>query len=185
MAWIDVIEPDDATGDLETLYDEIADTRGKLSNVLRVHSKNPAALRKHLDLYDALLFGSSPLKRVEREIIAVVVSAANDCDYCVRHHGEAVNAYWNNRERVNQLAADYTAVDLDEKVRAACDVASRVTTNPNGTTEADVETLRTAGWTDRAILDIVLITAYFNFVNRITNALGVEFTEEEATGYEY
>ena len=52
-------------------------------------------------------------------------------------------------------------------------------------TEDDVHTLRDAGWTDRAVLDIVLVTAYFNFVNRITNALGVEATEAEATGYNY
>jgi alkylhydroperoxidase family enzyme len=51
--------------------------------------------------------------------------------------------------------------------------------------EADVHTLRDAGWSDRAVLDIVLVTAYFNFVNRITNSLGVEATEAEATGYNY
>ena len=186
MAWIDIIEPDDATGDLKELYDTIAEKRGKVSNVLTVHSQNPAALKEHLDLYDTVLFGTSPLSRSDREAIAVVVSAANECDYCVRHHAEALQAYWRDEARVQQLADNYTALDdLDDQLQIACDVATKLTTDPGAMSEADVHTLRGAGWTDRAVLDIVLVTAYFNFVNRITNALGVEATEAEATGYNY
>jgi len=186
MAWIDVIEPDDATGDLQTLYDEIAETRGQLSNVLKAHSLNPAAMKEHLNLYGTLLFSESPLSRAEREAIAVVVSAANDCEYCVRHHAEALQAYWQDEDRVQQLADDYTTIaDLDDALHAACDVAAKLTTDPGAMSETDVHTLRDAGWSDRAVLDIVLVTSYFNFVNRITNGLGVEATEEEATGYHY
>ncbi|WP_103020780.1 peroxidase-related enzyme [Salinibacter altiplanensis] len=186
MAWIDVIEPEDATGDLKALYDTIAETRGKVSNVLTVHSQNPAALKEHLDLYDAVLFGSSPLSRADREAIAVVVSAANECDYCVRHHAEALQAYWQDEARVQRLADDYAALDdLNDQLRTACAVAEKLTTAPGDMTEADVHTLRDAGWSDRAVLDIVLVTSYFNFVNRITNSLGVAATEDEATGYNY
>lgn len=185
MAWIDVIDPDDATGDLEELYDHIAETRGKLSNVLKVHSKNPAAMKDHLDLYGTLLFGDSPLSRAEREAIAVVVSAANGCDYCVHHHAEALKAYWDDA-RVNQLADNYEALsDLDPSLRAACDMAVKLTRSPGDMTDADVTSLREASWSERAVLDIVLVTSYFNFVNRITNGLGVESTEEEARGYHY
>lgn len=186
MAWIDIIEPEDATGDLKKLYDAIAEKRGKVANVLKVHSLNPTALKEHLDLYDAVLFGSSPLRRADREAIAVVVSAANECDYCVRHHAEALQAYWRDEARTRQLADDYTALDdLDDQLRTACDVARKLTVSPGAMSEADVHTLRDAGWADRAVLDIVLVTSYFNFVNRITNALGVAITEGEATGYTY
>ena len=186
MAWIDVIEPEDASGDLKELYDTIAEKRGKVSNVLRVHSQNPVALKAHLDLYDAVLFSSSPLSRSDREAIAVVVSAANECDYCVRHHTEALQAYWQDEARVQQLADDHTALDeLDDQLCAACDVATKLTVSPGTMTEGDVHTLRDAGWSDRAVLDIVLVTSYFNFVNRITNSLGVEATEAEVTGYNY
>jgi uncharacterized peroxidase-related enzyme len=186
MAWIDIIEPDDATGDLKELYDAIAKKRGKVSNVLKVHSQNPAALKEHLELYDAVLFGASPLSRADREAIAVVVSAANECDYCVRHHAEALQAYWRDETRVQQLADDHAALEeLDDQLCAACDVAAKLTLSPEAMSEDDVHTLRDAGWSDRAVLDIVLVTSYFNFVNRITNSLGVEATEDEATGYNY
>jgi uncharacterized peroxidase-related enzyme len=186
MAWIDLIEPEDATGDLKVLYDTIAEKRGKVANVLKGHSLNPAALKEHLDLYDAVLFGASPLHRSDREAIAVVVSAANECGYCVRHHAEALQAYWRDEARTQQLADDYAALDdLEDQLRTACDVAQKLTVSPGTMREADVHTLRDAGWSDRAVLDIVLVTAYFNFVNRITNALGVEVTDGEATGYTY
>ena len=185
MAWIDTIDLEDADDELRALYDEIVDTRGKVSNILKVHSLNPAALADHLRLYDTLLFGRSDLRRAEREALAVVVSAANDCTYCVEHHGEALAAYWDEA-RVEQLIDDYTAVDdLDERLRAACDVAARLTRSPGAMTKAEVDRLRDAGWSDRSVLDIVLITAYFNFVNRIATGLGVEVTPDEVAGYEY
>ena len=185
MAWIDTIDLEDADDELRALYDEIVDTRGKVSNILKVHSLNPAALADHLRLYDTLLFGRSDLRRAEREALAVVVSAANDCTYCVEHHGEALAAYWDEA-RVEQLIDDYTAVDdLDERLRAACDVAARLTRSPGAMTKAEVDRLRDAGWSDRSVLDIVMITAYFNFVNRIATGLGVEVTPDEVAGYEY
>ena len=185
MSYIDTINTADATGDLAELYDDIISSRGKLSNILKVHSLNPAALEAHLELYDTLLFGSSPLRRAEREAIAVVVSTANGCAYCVRHHAEALQAYWKDEDRVARLTDDFRTADLSSKLEAACAYADRLTQSPDGSTEADVEALREAGWEDRAVLDITLITAYFNFVNRIANGLGVEVSEGEATGYTY
>jgi uncharacterized peroxidase-related enzyme len=186
MAWIDTIDEADATGELRELYAEIIDSRGKLSNILKVHSLHPAAMDDHMALYETLLFGQSKLRRATREAIAVVVSAANECTYCTRHHGEALNAYWKDEARVAQLADDHAELDdLDTKDRAAFDYAATLTRSPNGTSEADVEALREAGWSDRDVLDITLITAYFNFVNRIANGLGVDVTEDEVSGYNY
>jgi uncharacterized peroxidase-related enzyme len=55
----------------------------------------PEAMNQHLDLYMTLLFGKSGLSRAERELIAVVVSAANECGYCISHHAVALKNYWN------------------------------------------------------------------------------------------
>lgn len=185
MAWIDTIELDDAPDELRSLYEEIIDARGKVSNILKVHSLNPSAMAAHLELYDTLLFGQSELRRAEREAIAVVVSAVNDCTYCVKHHAEALAAYWDE-PRVEQMTSDYRSVDdLDDSLYEACRVAAKLTRTPSAMSETDVDALRDVGWSDRSVLDIVLITAYFNFVNRIATGLGVETTPEEVTGYDY
>ena len=185
MAWIDVIPEADATGDLRAAYDHIEQARGKLSNIMRVHSLRPEAMRTHMDLYLALLFSTSGLKRAERELLATVVSATNGCAYCTRHHGEALKAYWKDEARVAQIAEDYTAADLSIRERAMLDYGVALTREPASVNEADVEALRTVGFSDSDVLDIALITAYFNFVNRIAEGLGVELSEEEAAGYKY
>lgn len=185
MAWIDVIREDAAEGELEAAYDSIKAARGKLSNIMRVQSLHPQAMQTHMDLYLAILFGRSGLKRAERELLATVVSATNGCEYCTRHHAEGLNAYWKDEARVQAVTTDYTTAALSDRERAMVDYGVQLTRNPSGVSRADVDTLRTAGFSDRDILDIALIASYFNFVNRIAEGLGVEVTDDEVRGYNY
>lgn len=81
MAWIRVVPPSEASGELTQQYSRMKDANGNVANILSVHSLNPAALRTHYDLYRAVMFGPSELSRAQRESIAVVVSVANQCHY--------------------------------------------------------------------------------------------------------
>ena len=186
MAWIQIIDEDDATGELKAIYDDLTQRRGKMSNIMRVHSLHPAAMQAHMDLYLKIMFShSGGLRRADRELIATVVSATNGCPYCVNHHAEALNCYWKDEARLEQVKQDYRTLDLPEKTRAMLDYAVTLTETPSAVTEADVEALRQAGFSDAAILEINLITSYFNFVNRIAEGLGMAFDPEEMTGYTY
>ncbi len=183
MPWIQTIPETDAEGDLRTVYDRISSARGKVSNIMSVQSLHLEAMRA--DLYLAVMFGRSGLRRAERELIAVVVSAANGCAYCVRHHAEALRVLWKDDARMDRAAKDYRGLDLSERERALCDYADALTRAPAAVDEAAVERLRAAGLTDRDVLDANLIVSYFNFVNRIAEGLGVAFTEDEVAGYRY
>lgn len=185
MAWIKVVSEKEAQGELAETYKCIAGSRGKVADIMRVQSLNPAAMRAHLDLYLAVMFGSSGISREERELIAVVVSAANGCAYCVAHHGEALFHYWRDRERVEQAARDFRALELPERTRRVLVYAEKLTRAPNEMTEEDVRRLREVGLSDRDVLDVNLIISYFNFVNRIALGLGVEFAADEVSGYRY
>lgn len=79
-AWIPIRSPETAEGELRDAYRSVG-ARRRVSNILGVQSLHPAALSAHDDLYRTLMFGPSPLSRVEREAVALVVSAANDCFY--------------------------------------------------------------------------------------------------------
>jgi uncharacterized peroxidase-related enzyme len=185
MAWIETIPEADAQGPLRAVYDRIAGARGKVSNIMRVQSLHPGAMAAHLDLYLSVMFERSGLRRAEREMIAVVVSAANGCPYCARHHAEALRVLWRDDARVARLAEDHRQADLSPREAALCAYAEALTREPAAVTEADVDALRTAGLSDRDVLDANLTASYFNFVNRIAEGLGVAFTEEEAGGYRY
>ena len=184
MAWIKVIDEDEAQGELKEVYEEIERERGKVANILKSHSLNPGAIKAHLDLYVHLMFGASPLSREEREMIAVCVSSTNDCNYCRTHHGDALNTYWKDKDKVERFKKDWRAVVHNSRHYAMLEYAEKLTKNPDTVTQRDIKLLREY-FTDRGILDIALITAYFNFVNRIALGLGVEVTEEELQGYKY
>ncbi len=186
MAWIETIDEDDATDALADVYERIGSTRGKVANIMKVHSLRPDTMQAHSDLYRTLLFARTDLSRAERELIAVVVSDANDCAYCVAHHRAALDAYWKDADRIDAvLNRDAKAAALSEREQALVSYSRLLTTAPNSVTEAHVDELRDAGLSDQAILDTALVASYFNFVNRTALGLGVSFTPEEAKGYSY
>ena len=81
-AWIETVEEDIATDAVADAYTMCGDPRtGKVDNIMKVHSLNPQSMVDHENLYRTLMFGKSPIKRPQREMIAVVVSALNDCFY--------------------------------------------------------------------------------------------------------
>ena len=81
MAWIDIINEDKAEGDLKDLYAKLVEPWGGVDNILKIHSLNPASLDAHVQLYKIVMYGKSPIRRPDREMIAVVVSTINQCHY--------------------------------------------------------------------------------------------------------
>ena len=81
MAYIRYTPAAEAGPRLSRLCDRYSDAHGRLDNILRIHSLNPPSMKYHYDLYRHLMAGPSPLSRVQREMIAITVSAENDCFY--------------------------------------------------------------------------------------------------------
>jgi len=185
MSFIKEISKDKADGLLEEIYNEISGKRGKLSNIMKVQSLAPKAMRAHLDLYISLLFSKSKLKRDEREAIATRVSFLNECEYCINHHAEALNFHWKDMEKVKSFYKDPEKADIKERLKAFVRYADKVTKQPSKTDKSDIESLREHGLGDKDILILNMIISYFNFVNRIALGLGVEFSKEEIEGYNY
>jgi uncharacterized peroxidase-related enzyme len=185
MARIQVIQYEEAEGELKEIYDELIAKRGNLSEVLKIQSLHPS-IRSHTALYMDTMFSKTALSRAEKELIAVVVSVANGCVYCQTHHGSALNNYWKDNSRIDRLKKDYHTADLSQKEIALCDFAVHLTKNPAAHEATDyTSALKEAGLSDEAILDIALVTSYFNFVNRMVMALGVELEEHKGEGYKY
>jgi uncharacterized peroxidase-related enzyme len=81
MAWIKMVEEDEATGELKQIYETQRRQAGALANILKIHSLAPKTLPAHLGLYLAILHAPGELSRAQREMIAVVVSSVNGCHY--------------------------------------------------------------------------------------------------------
>ena len=184
MAWIRTVPPGEASGKLKQEYERAEKERGALAHMHTITSLHPGILGIHLDLYGETHFSEGPLSRRERELIATVVSRENRCAYCVAHHADAFGRHAQEPGLQALVATDYTKAKLGPRERALADHAVLLTRQADKVTKADVDKLRAAGLDDRAILDLTLVVAYFNFANRLANGLGLT-ADDVGKSYHY
>ncbi len=92
----------------------------------------------------------------------------------MRAHSDDLRAEVDTDELVTAIQTDYRRAPIDAATLALLDYADKLTRKPASITEQDIQTLRSAGHGDRAIHDAAQVTAYFNYINRIVDGLGVE-----------
>jgi len=181
IARLHVPDEEDVPDEVKELWAKPLEKLGFVPNVLRVFALRPQHLLAWWGYYDELLRGESGLTKVQREMIAVVVSATNRCHYCIVSHSAALRKLTENPELADQVAADYTAAGLEPRERAMLDFAVKLTRESAECSDADVDALRDAGWTDEDIFDIAQVAAMFNFTNRLASGLGWEPNPEYHT----
>ncbi len=82
MSWIDVIDDSEWDGDLDALHKRVVDPKsGRVDHIMGIHSLNPRSLDAHDTLYRSAMRGTATLRKVDRELIALVVSSINECHY--------------------------------------------------------------------------------------------------------
>ncbi len=151
---------------------------GFVPNVLQAYAWHSAKFAAFTEMYNDLMLGDSILSKLEREMIAVVVSSANHCYYCLTAHGAAVRQLSGKPELGEQLVMNYRTAELTKKQRAMLDFAWLLTKQPETIDEEHRETLRKAGWEDRAIWDIAAVAAFFNMSNRMSAATDKQPNDE-------
>jgi uncharacterized peroxidase-related enzyme len=174
MARIALIEPENASPEVKTIYDTVL--RGKPANVQKVLAHRPEMLKTFLGFYPTV--GRS-LDRKLYELIYIRTSIINQCHYCLQHH-------LASSKRVGLTADDWAALKagdysrFSEKEQAALALAEKLTRTPGKVSEADIAVAR-EHFSDAEILDLHLLTGLANLTNRFTGPLGleVEFPEEK------
>jgi len=141
--------------------------------VMRVHALDPGSLNAHNVLYRQAMKGTATLRKVERELIAFVVSRVNDCLYCATHHRRGLRRLLKDDELLQRIEADYESAGLSPKRLAMLRYAVKLTREPAKVVADDIEALRGVGFTDLDILHIAEVAAYYAYANRIANGLGI------------
>jgi uncharacterized peroxidase-related enzyme len=177
MAWIHETHEDDAEGPLKAAYGRITRALGRVIPYYRAYSVSPAHLHAHLDFYERL-GAHGALSKLRKELIAVAVSADNGCAHCTRLHAGFLARLGAAPPLVDALAGDPAGAaetaPLAPADRAILRYALKLTRTPRAMTAADVEALRAAGLSDAEVFETALLTAYFNYTNRVAEGLGVE-----------
>lgn len=165
----------EATG---AYWDKCQEKLGLVPNVLRAYSFDDRKLAGFTGLYNELMLGPSGLSKLEREMIAVVVSSANRCYYCLTAHGQAVREMSGDPSLGEALVMNWRVAQVTPKQRAMLEFAHRLTVDPAATGAAERRALRKAGFSDRDIWDICAVAAFFNMTNRLATATDMMPNEE-------
>lgn len=161
-----------------------ASSRGVVSGVWQALSLDPASLGALHDAYRALVLSPAPLSTTQAEMITLVVSATNGCGYCVAHHGPRLARALGDEALARAVALDYREANLAARDRVLLDHCVALTCEPDERTRADIERVREYGFDDPAIVRATAIAAYYNLINRIVLALGVQL-ESGLTEWEF
>ena len=143
---------------------------GLIPNVLKAYAFDEDKLAAFSTLYNNLMLDESGISKLEREMIAVVVSSINSCYYCLTAHGATVRQLSGKPELGEQMVMNFRAASLSEREQTMLEFAEKLTKSPEAIVEEDRQALRDKGFSDRDIWDIAAVTAFFNMSNRVAAA---------------
>ncbi|PIE16362.1 MAG: alkylhydroperoxidase [Rhodobacterales bacterium] len=167
---LDLPMADPLPPETQTFFDICDDKLGLVPNVLKAYAFDIDKLNAFTAFYNNLMLGDSGLSKLEREMIAVVVSSINKCFYCLTAHGAAVRELSGDPELGELMVMNYRAADLSERHKAMLDFTTKLTEASATIEQADRDQLRQAGFSDRDIWDIAAVVGFFNMTNRIASA---------------
>jgi len=159
-------------------FDICTEKLGMVPNVLRAYAFDIDKLNAFTAMYNDLMLAESGLSKLEREMIAVVVSSINRCFYCLTAHGAAVRQLSGNPQLGEMLVMNYRVAPLDDRQRAMLDFAAKITRASAEIEEPDRDALRAVGFSDRDIWDIANVAGFFNMTNRVASATDMRPNDE-------
>lgn len=175
---LDLPEVDPLPEATQAYFDKCVEKLGLVPNVLRAYAHDIAKLDAFAAMYNDLMLGPSGLSKLEREMIAVAVSAENRCFYCLVAHGAAVRELSGDPALGEALVMNYRVAPVTPRQRAMLDFAVLMTRASATIEEAHREALRGEGFSDRDIWDIAAVAGFFNMSNRMASAVDMRPNSE-------
>jgi uncharacterized peroxidase-related enzyme len=177
MTWVTIVPPEEAEGTLREAYDWQAERLGEPTEFTMLGSLYPDLVLERLRLYRVVEGCPSSLTPAERQLAAYVTSLCNGTTHCAS----------GLRVKLRELGADADAVagveanprapaTGDARLDAICGYATKLATTPDQMVAGDVDSLRSAGLDDLDVVDLNNLVAYYCYINRVANGLGL-FTE--------
>jgi uncharacterized peroxidase-related enzyme len=164
------LPPAPLTQEMTAYFAKCEEKLGFVPNVLSAYAFDMAKLGAFVAMYNDLMLAPSGLSKLEREMIAVAVSAHNRCYYCLVAHGAAVRQLSDDPVLGELMVMNYRAARLSKRHRAMLDFVVKLTAEPWMVEEEDRTLLRKAGFTARDIWDIAAVAGFYNMTNRVASA---------------
>src|ERR1700680_1509269 len=164
------LPPQPLSPDMAAYFAKCEEKIGFVPNVLKAYAFDMAKLSAFVAMYNDLMLAPSGLSKLEREMIAVAVSAQNRCYYCLVAHGAAVRQLSEDPPLGEWMVTNYRAARLSKRHRAMLDFAVKLTAEPWTVEDDDREALRRGGLSERDIWDLSAVASFLNMSNRLASA---------------
>ena len=153
--------------EMKRYFEVCKEKLGMVPNVILANATDVDRLKNFVNFYNRLMIKEGYLSKLEREMIAVVVSSFNKCFYCLIAHGAAVRQLSNDQILGDELMINYRSAKLSKKNRLMLDFAYKLTESPSKIDNSDRNILREANFKEEEILEIIEVASFFNMSNRI------------------
>ena len=173
VSWLEMPAENLEDPGLKKLFGKAEEMLGFVPNVFIGYCIRPTHFSHWFNHFREIMQGESELTPTEREMIAVVVSSLNRCLYCLVSHGAELRIGLKDPILGEQLVIDYRRADLDARTVAMLDYAAKITKSSADCSAADIEQLRSHGFSDVGIFDIAETAAMYNFTNRLASSTGM------------
>jgi uncharacterized peroxidase-related enzyme len=174
MTYIPVVNSENASQGLKRTYDMIEEKFKMVPKVFTALSLRPDLLEPLVQFVTRLMIDDHKLGRGTKELIAAYVSKINSCAYCVDAHSAMAMAQGFTEEQVKSILEDVSGSPLlDAKTKKLLQYAEKATRHAYKINEEDIQKLKKVGCSDEEILEAMLVTGLFNFMDRVADALGV------------
>jgi uncharacterized peroxidase-related enzyme len=172
ISWYPVPDSEDLPEDILKLFTKAQQNLGFVPNVFQAYAYRPDRMRAWFGHFKQLHVPSENLSASDREMIAVVVSMANGCLYCLVAHGAALREALGDPILADRITLDWRRADLAPRQFAICEYAELLTREPVKATEGHIDALIELGLTREEVWDVAEIAAMYNFTNRLAMATG-------------
>jgi len=173
VARVRALEKDCVGDEVLPIYEEIEKVFGRVPNIFKTYAHVPPLLKANWEKTKALMMGGS-LRRELKEAIALVVSDANACQYCVVAHGLALQQLGFSRQSIDALLKNMGGAGFESKEKKLLEIAQKSTKDANSVTDNDIEELRKLGWSDSEIVEAQGVMELFTGFNKFLDSLGVD-----------
>lgn len=173
MARIKPLEKEHVGQEVRPIYEEIEKVFGRVPNIFKTYAHFPPLLKTNWEKFKAVMMGGS-LRRELKEAIALVVSEANSCQYCIAAHGLALQQLGFTRERIDALVKNLEGTDFHPREQKILELARKSTRDPNSVTDEGIAELRELSWSESEIVEAQGVMELYTGFNKFLDSLAVD-----------
>jgi len=174
MAFIELPDMETVDEPIKKQFEKVKEFTGEVGELVRILATRPDILDMTNQMVKTLLLSPSQLDMHTKEYIAILVSLENSCSMCVGEHERLSRLLGIPEEQIKQIKDGFENADLTEAQKLLLRFCIKAAAESYKTTAEEVAQLRKGGYTDSQILEAVALVGYFNYINTISNAMGVD-----------